>query len=137
MIGANTKYDPDLHHRRSIRLKEYDYTTPGAYFVTICTHNKGCIFGEIENGKMNLNDAGDMVLKWWNELNNKCPNIQTDTAILMPNHFHGIINIIDNSPVGATLCGCPNTPHKNQTKYLEHKEQLLKKGQPHRVAPTG
>jgi hypothetical protein len=54
-------YDPEKHHRRSIRLKEYDYAQPGAYFVTICTQNRECMYGEIVDGEMRLNDAGRMV----------------------------------------------------------------------------
>ena len=96
------KYNPDIHHRRSIRLKHYDYSQPGAYFVTICTHNRECLFGEIVNGVLVLNDAGKMVEKWWYELNTKFLNIETDAHIIMPNHFHGIIII-----VGADLCVCP------------------------------
>jgi len=52
------KFDPDHHHRRSIRLNEYDYSQPGAYFVTICTRNRKCSFGNLVDGKMILNDAG-------------------------------------------------------------------------------
>ncbi|GIW45209.1 MAG: hypothetical protein KatS3mg077_2491 [Candidatus Binatia bacterium] len=51
-------YDPERHHRRSIRLKGYDYTQPGAYFVTICTHDRACLFGEVVDGQMRLNEAG-------------------------------------------------------------------------------
>ena len=54
-------YNPDIHHRRSIRLRGYDYSRAGAYFVTICTHNKECLFGEIVDGKMRVNDAGRAV----------------------------------------------------------------------------
>ena len=100
--GYNMKYNPDIHYRRSIRLKHYDYSQPGAYFVTICTHNRECLFGEIVNGALVLNDAGKMVEKWWYELNTKFLNIETDAHIIMPNHFHGIIII-----VGADLCVCP------------------------------
>jgi REP element-mobilizing transposase RayT len=97
------RYDPDIHHRRSIRLKGYDYSRAGAYFVTICTHHHQCLFGRIENGVMFLNDAGEMISRWWNELKNKYANIEIDDYVVMPNHFHGIIHI-----VGADLCVCPD-----------------------------
>jgi putative transposase len=106
------KYNPDIHHRRSIRLKGYDYSQNGAYFVTICTQNRECLFGEIMNGEMVLNDAGEIMKKWWLELENKFPNFGLDVFVVMPNHFHGII-VIDNEKneteiVGADLRVCPD-----------------------------
>ncbi|RME36332.1 MAG: hypothetical protein D6794_08655 [Deltaproteobacteria bacterium] len=94
-------YDPKKHHRRSIRLKGYDYAQPGAYFLTICTQNRACLFGEVVDGKMVLNEAGRMVHRWWNELNNKFPHVRTDAFVVMPNHIHGIIIIPPT--VGADL----------------------------------
>jgi len=96
-------YDPERHHRRSIRLKGYDYSQVGAYFITIVTQDRACLFGEIMDGKIHLNDAGRMVEKGWLELNRKFPTIETDEYIVMPNHFHGIVVI-----VGADLCVCPD-----------------------------
>ncbi len=98
-----SKYDPSKHHRpfggaqgrHSIRLKGYDYTSEGAYFITIVTQGRECLFGEIVDEEMVLNEAGQMVLKWWNELPNKFPNVILGTFVIMPNHFHGIIFIID------------------------------------------
>jgi len=69
-------YDPEKHHRRSIRLKEYDYAQPGAYFVTICTQNRECLYGEIVDGEMRLNDAGRMVRFWWGQLPEKSPPLR-------------------------------------------------------------
>ena len=57
-IYSPMTYNPNIHHRRSIRLKEYDYSQNGAYFVTICVQNRECLFGEIVDGEMVLNDAG-------------------------------------------------------------------------------
>lgn len=99
------KYNPDIHHRRSIRLKGYDYTQPGAYFVTVCTVNRRCLFGEVVNGEMRMNDVGIMVERWWQELNRKFPHIRTDEFVVMPNHIYGIIVI---EPIGADLCVCPD-----------------------------
>jgi putative transposase len=98
-------------HRRSIRLRGYDYTRTGAYFVTICTHGRVCLFGDIADGKTRSNNAGLMIKKWWGELNRKFPTVETDEYIVMPNHFHGIIN---NVSVGADLCVCP--PSDTNTK---------------------
>jgi len=88
-------YNPEKHRRRSIRMSEYDYSSPGKYFVTICAQHRKCFYGEVIKGEMNLNDAGRMVEKWWLELANKFPLIDLDEHITMPNHFHGIIVIVD------------------------------------------
>jgi REP element-mobilizing transposase RayT len=97
------KFNPDHHHRRSIRLNEYDYSQPGAYFVTICTKNRENLFGNLVDGKIILNDAGKMIEKWYFEIMKKFPDIQCDQYIIMPNHIHFII-----INVGADLCVCPN-----------------------------
>lgn len=91
------KYDTDIHHRRSIRLKDYDYSQAGAYFVTICTQNRECLFGEIINGEMVLNEYGKIVYNEWIKLPGCNPYIELDVFQIMPNHIHGIIS------VGATL----------------------------------
>lgn len=96
------KYNPDFRHRRSIRLKGYDYEQAGAYFVTICTQERACLFGVIRDGEMWLNDAGRMIEQWWFELNRKFLMAETDEFVIMPNHFHGIA-VITDVPVGADL----------------------------------
>lgn len=111
-------YDSKKHHRKSIRLKGYDYSKAGAYFITICTQNRECILGKIIDQSLVLNDAGMMVKKWWMELNKKYPEIMTDEFVIMPNHFHGIIQLMNptdstrshpnNHIVGADLRVCPN-----------------------------
>jgi putative transposase len=88
------KYNPDIHRRRSIRLAGYDYSQCGYYFITVCTQKRRCLFGEIEKDKMILNDAGQMISRWWNELKNKYANIEIGEYVVMPNHCHGIINIV-------------------------------------------
>ncbi len=99
------KYNPDIHHRRSIRLKGYDYSWAGLYFITICCQNNACLFGEIHNGEMILNDAGKMIEKWYRELEYKYPDKRCDEMVVMPNHFHCIIENIPG--VGADLRVCP------------------------------
>ena len=94
MIGAIVKYNPNIHHRRSIRIKEYDYSQAGAYFVTICIQDRINLLGKIVNDVMALNDAGKMVNEQWLELSLRYPSIKLDNYVIMPNHFHGII-IID------------------------------------------
>ena len=87
------KFDPDKHHRRSIRLKEYDYSQPGAYFITICTKDRGCALGEISNGNMYLNNAGQIVQSVWGKLPNRFEGTGLDAFVIMPNHIHGIITV--------------------------------------------
>ncbi len=94
----------EKHSRRSIRLKGWDYSSEGAYFVTICTQNKVSIFGDIVDGSIKLNEIGKMVNRWWIELVQKFKNIKLDEYIIMPNHLHGIIFI-----VGADLSVCPES----------------------------
>lgn len=112
-------YDPEKHHRRSIRLKEYDYSQSGAYFVTICTYNRECLFGEIANGEMNLNDAGRMVQQVWNELLQFYIGVDIDVFIVMPNHVHGVI-VIDNRR--GESCIRPKNNAKSRTKG-DHKDR--------------
>jgi putative transposase len=96
-------YVAEKHHRRSVRLKEYDYSQPGAYFVTVCSWNRECVFGNIANGEMELNEYGRMIEKEWIQTGNVRTNVEIDKYIVMPNHFHGIliINENNNHPVGA------------------------------------
>ncbi|WP_413175267.1 transposase [Anabaena azotica] len=86
-------YDPQKHHRRSIRLKGYDYSQEGAYFVTICTHNRERLFGNIINSQMELNEYGHAVVEGWLKTPELRPNVELDEFIVMPNHLHGIIII--------------------------------------------
>lgn len=87
-------------HRRSIRLPDYDYSQNGAYFVTVCTKNRECLFGEIENGEMKLNDAGKIAYQCWQNIPMHFPHVATDRFEIMPNHIHGIL-FINNAVVGA------------------------------------
>ena len=87
-------YQPEQHHRKSIRLREYDYSSAGAYFITICTWQRECLFGVIDDGKMQPNDSGKTINSIWTTLPEHYANIGIDLHVVMPNHFHGIINII-------------------------------------------
>ncbi|MCF7958922.1 MAG: transposase [Phycisphaerae bacterium] len=94
-------YDPEIHHRRSIRLEGRDYSRAGVYFVTICTQGHLSLFGKIENGEMNINQAGVMVQRQWNDLLVRFDTIKLHEFIVMPNHFHGIIEIVGVPLVGT------------------------------------
>ena len=107
------KFDPTIHHRRSIRLKGYDYSQAGLYFVTVCAQNMKCIFGDVVDEKMVLNEAGQMVECEWLALKERF-GIVLHEYVVMPNHFHGILEIV-GATVGATLVVALNddTPIKN------------------------
>jgi REP element-mobilizing transposase RayT len=79
--------------RRRVRLRSYDYSWPGAYFVTICTYEKQCLFGNIENGLVNLNEYGEIAQACWKDIPFHFPEISNEIFIVMPNHVHGIISI--------------------------------------------
>ncbi len=83
-------YDPHRHHRRSIRLRGYDYTCPGAYFITVVTWGRECLFGEILDGEMQMNELGAVAQSCWQEIPAHFPNVQLDAYVVMPNHIHGI-----------------------------------------------
>jgi REP element-mobilizing transposase RayT len=98
-------FNPDIHYRRSIRLRGFDYASAGAYFVTVCAQNRDCLFGTIDAGRVQLNAAGRMVQDVWQALPHRYPGIAIDTHVVMPNHSHGIIIL----GVGAGPRACPVT----------------------------
>ena len=121
-------YDPDRHHRRSIRLNGYDYSQSGAYFVTVVTQDRECLFGEIAEEEMTLNEAGRMVQGVWEELSIHYPGVKADEFAVMPNHFHGLIVL-----VGAGPRACPDA---GLSPVDAGPRACPEKGQPQGVAPT-
>ena len=93
------KYNPNIHHRRSIRLKGYDYSQAGLYFVTICVQDRQCLFGKITDSEMVLNDFGKIASQCWIEIPQHFPHAVLHEYIIMPNHVHGIIEL--ETHVGA------------------------------------
>jgi len=89
-----------MTHRRSIRLKDHDYTQDGAYFITICTHRRAILFGEVIDDAMMLNTLGCIVMEEWEHTATLRPHIELDAFVVMPNHVHGII-VINWGIVGA------------------------------------
>lgn len=96
--------NPTLHRRRSLRLQGYDYSMAGAYFVTICTQDRGCLFGDVVDGAMRLNEAGEMVATLWDGLAARFSGVGIDRFVVMPNHLHGIL-VLDADAGGATMAG--------------------------------
>ena len=126
-------YNPNIHHRKSIRLKGYDYSQAGLYFITICCQNRIYRFGQIENGAMQLNDAGKLIETEWLNLKIRFPNINLHEYVVMPNHFHAILEIT----VGATLVVAQNniTVAQNNNTVAQNNRQppSVQLGQPHYV----
>jgi putative transposase len=96
---TDMKYDPEIHNRRSIRLRGYDYSSPSAYFITICTHQKEFLLGRVLNGQMYRNTYGEIAEEEWFRSAAIRKEIQLDAWMVMPNHVHGIVMI--NPVVGA------------------------------------
>ena len=97
--------DPDKHLRRSIRLRGYDYALAGAYFVSIVTQDRACLLGEVVEGAMRSNAAGQMVRVVWDELPVFYPGVNIDGIVVMPNHIHGIIILVGAAPGGRPDIG--------------------------------
>src|SRR5664279_4503146 len=85
------KHNPQIHPRKSIRLKGYDYSQAGLYFITICVHDRKCLFGEIVGDEMILNDFGKIADECWLNIPEHFPNAFLQEYIIMPNHVHGIV----------------------------------------------
>ena len=90
-------YDPDRHNRCSVRLKGYDYSQPGFYYVTICTQDRVERFGDVSDDEMVLNDAGEIVDEEWNLIPARYGHVVLDKYQVMPNHMHGIVQIVGSA----------------------------------------
>ncbi len=88
------KYDSHRHHRRSTRLRGYDYTRAGTYFLTICTFERECVFGDVVDGVMRLSEVGEIVERCWLEIPAHFRHVNLDEFQVMPNHLHGIVHIV-------------------------------------------
>jgi putative transposase len=98
-------YNPDIHHRQSIRLKGYDYSSPGMYFITVCIQNRDRhLFGEIDHGKMILNHFGEIIREQWHIIPNRFNGVTVDEFVVMPNHIHGILHFV-GAPLAGALVG--------------------------------
>jgi REP element-mobilizing transposase RayT len=104
------KDNSDKRHRRSIRLRGYDYAQTGAYFVTVVTKDRVCLFGEVVNGETRLNDAGRIIQAAWDELPDHYPGVECNEFIVMPNHVHGIIVLVNDGGGGPNDVGAGLKP---------------------------
>lgn len=117
-----SKFDPQKHHRRSIRLQGYDYSQAGAYFVTIVTWHRECLFGEVVNGEMKLSKFGLVAKQQWDKLPKRFPNIELGAYMIMPNHVHGIILIT----AGRGTAGNPNDLDSGPSRRAPTRERFQK-----------
>jgi REP element-mobilizing transposase RayT len=114
-IYLTMPYDPQKHHRRSIRLKEYDYTQPGAYYITLCTKARQCLFGDVIKGEMRLNSLGYIAFTCWQAIPNHFPLVELDAFVVMPNHLHGIL-VISDTDERARQCRTPTSKQNHIPK---------------------
>jgi REP element-mobilizing transposase RayT len=98
------KYDPEKHHRRSIRLRGFDYATAGAYFVTLCSFDRACLFGQVVEGVVRLSSAGQIVQEEWLASAELRTEIALGEFLVMPNHLHGIVHILATQNGPPMLC---------------------------------
>ena len=121
-----------VHYRKSIRLKGYNYSQTGAYFITICAWKRECFFGDVINGEMELNKYGRIIEGEWLQTGNVRSNVVLDKYVVMPNHFHGILIINENnhSDVGARRCLAPYNAN-NHNRATQQRNRATR-----RVAPT-
>ena len=122
------KFDPRIHHRRSIRLPGYDYSQPGAYFMTIVTQGRAALFGDVCNGAMQLSQMGQIAGKWWRLIPDHFPNVELGAFVVMPNHVHGIVILreylgrgeVSTPPVSTPPVSTPviPTPQGDETSPL-------------------
>lgn len=122
------KYDPQKHQRRSIRLKGYDYSQPGWYYITLCTHNREHLFGSIKDAKIVLNGVGQIIQNEWLKTGTIRENISIGEFVIMPNHLHGIIQIMAegayrNTPQPNTPQ--PNTPQRDTSQQFKSPSQTI------------
>ena len=119
------KYNPKIHHRRSIRLKGYDYSNAGLYFITICCQNRIHRFGTVVKGKMILNEYGQVAHDEWLKLPERFTNFELDVFQIMPDHMHGIVKL---TPVGATLAVAQNVHKDKDRKDLDFPADSISPG---------
>jgi len=130
-LKEKMKYHPDKHHRRSIRLQGYDYSQPGAYFITLCTQNRECLFGEILNGEMRLNEFGKIAHQCWLEIPQHFPHVQLDEFVVMPDHIHGIIVLNNIVVVGVGVQNFEPRPQQQNIEPLQNIEPRRKNAYQH------
>ncbi len=114
-------------NRKANRLPEYDYSRPGHYFVTLCIKNRLCLFGDIVNGSITLNDTGKIINKYWQSIPRYYPDVELDESVVMPNHIHGIIVIGAISDRAQTAANRANRPYGLLSQIIKSFKQITTK----------
>jgi REP element-mobilizing transposase RayT len=101
--GNEMSFNPEIHHRRTLRMRDCDYRGAGAYFVTICAFQRECLFGEVVDGVMVLNSVGSVVVQCWQRIPDIFPQVDLDVFVVLPNHFHAILHVSGSSMTGSNV----------------------------------
>lgn len=127
-------FDPTRHCRRSIRLRDYDYTRAGAYFITICSRDRSCIFADVRDGDVRLTPVGEVIGRCWEAILEHFPAVELDAFVIMPNHVHGIIVLgSDENNRGAevgTACRAPTGERATAPGRVEGRSSVEQFGHP-------
>ena len=115
---------PDQQRRRALRLRDFDYAQTAAYFVTVCTYRRACLFGDVTDGKMLLHDPGRIVQAAWQALPEHYPHVRVDAFVVMPNHVHGIVILAPKDSVGAGLAGAGWKPAPTESSTIARRHGL-------------
>ncbi|MDF1514734.1 MAG: hypothetical protein P1S60_13075 [Anaerolineae bacterium] len=118
------KYNPEVHHRRSVRYPGYDYRQSGAYFVTLCAYQKAAIFGRIVDDAVELSPLGEIADQVWRDIPAHKPMVQCPVWVVMPNHMHGIILIVNDNAEEEALTYLHSRRNKPD-RGVFHPEMLL------------
>lgn len=127
-MNDKRRFNPKIHHRKSIRLKDYDYAKEGLYFITMCCYDRACLFGEITetdlNTEMALNEAGKIAEECWLNIPNHFPNVILHEYVIMPNHIHGIIEITETNI--RTNQHSPNNEEEETDQHSPGNEAIVR-----------
>ncbi len=114
-----------LPNRQSMRLQGYDYSSPGYYFITICTNQKEYVIGDVTKGEMQMNECGILALYYWKRIDTRYPNTILHEHIVMPNHIHGVIEIVNANPFVGAIHESPLQRNINPELYRKHRRKML------------
>ncbi len=126
-------YDPERHHRQSVRWRDHDYATGGTYFVTLVTLDRECLFGDVRDGEIRLNELGLIVDREWAHSAIIRPEVTIDVFTVMPNHLHGLVTI--NPKEGPIVGAHGGAPFSVVTNAGVDQPLLVTSGRAHHRAP--
>mgnify|MGYP001081654970 CR=1 FL=1 len=132
-----TRYDPDKHHRRSIRLPEWDYRRAGAYFVTLVTYDRGTLFGQVVNGEMVLSPFGRVAATIWQRLPSHFPHVRLDEFVVMPNHLHGVVWLTNDGEGRGEASSAETRQSEGSASGEEEGQHVAILGMPHPYMESG